>query len=86
MHPNVSNQDWSALASQLGYTQHKIDVIASEFDSAFVLVTDWVMTSGNSRISIDLLVSALEHINRHDVADVILAEQGNFSIVNQIKV
>ena len=76
LHRNVSNQDWQTLARKLGYTSSKIASFTETFDPAFSLISDWILTSGNSALSVDLLVSALEQINRQDVVEVILSEQG----------
>jgi len=43
------------------------------------LLTDWIITSGNTALSIDLLISCLEQLNRDDIVEVVQKGQGIFS-------
>ena len=40
------------------------------------LLTDWIITSGNTALSVDLLVSYLERIDRYDIVEIVHKGQG----------
>ncbi|XP_072025629.1 LOW QUALITY PROTEIN: uncharacterized protein [Amphiura filiformis] len=63
--------DWVSLANKLGYKKKKMQVFMDEMNPALELILDWIKSSGNTALSIEMLVSYLEQMLRDDVVDVI---------------
>jgi len=40
------------------------------------VLTDWIISSGNTSLSIDLLISCLEQLSRDDIVEVVQKGQG----------
>lgn len=40
------------------------------------LITDWIVTSGNTSLSVDLMITYLEQLQRDDIVEVIRKGQG----------
>lgn len=64
-----------------GYKRTKIEKMSYDLNPGSSLLTDWIVSSGNTALSIDLLVSYLEQIGRADIADMVLRGQGMILIV-----
>ena len=60
----------------LGYKQRKLEEFSEDSNPALALITDWVLSSGNTTLSVDMLTSFLEQLQREDVAEVIHKGQG----------
>jgi len=60
----------------LGYKRHKMEKINYEFNPGLVLLTDWIISSGNTALSVDLLISYLEQMDRFDIVEVVQQGQG----------
>ncbi|KAI1290090.1 Protein maternal effect lethal 26 [Halotydeus destructor] len=65
------NNDWSALARRLGYTEMDIGRFKLEVNPALCLVGDWYDSNGRTKYCIDVLVSCLGLLSRVDVIKVI---------------
>ncbi|XP_041360166.1 uncharacterized protein LOC121376383 [Gigantopelta aegis] len=65
------NQDWTSLAKLMGYKQTQIDRINEDLNPSLALLTDWILSSGNTNLSVDLLCVYLEQLSRDDIVDVI---------------
>ncbi|XP_050403283.2 uncharacterized protein LOC126819343 [Patella vulgata] len=65
------NQDWMALAKQMGYKTNKIEKFNDDLNPALALLTDWIITSGNTGLSVDMLILYLEQLQRYDIMAVI---------------
>ncbi|XP_070564331.1 uncharacterized protein [Ptychodera flava] len=63
--------DWLALAEKLGYKKAKVQKFADEVNPALEMITDWIYSSGNTTLSIDLMLTCLEQMHREDVIDII---------------
>ena len=48
-----------------------------EMNLALELILDWIRTSGNTALSIEIMISYLEQMLRDDVVEVIQKGQGN---------
>ena len=48
-----------------------------DLNPGLVLLTDWIISSGNTGLSVDMLTVYLEKIDRDDVVDIIQKAQGN---------
>jgi len=50
-----------------------------KLNPALALLTDWIISSGNTALSVDLLISCLEQLNRDDVVEVLQKGRGNYA-------
>ncbi|GFN90803.1 protein neuralized, partial [Plakobranchus ocellatus] len=66
------NQDWMALARTMGYKQNRIETLNEDLNPSLALLTDWIVSSGNTTMSVDVLLHYLKHLGCNDVADIIL--------------
>uniref|UniRef100_T1IR33 non-specific serine/threonine protein kinase n=1 Tax=Strigamia maritima TaxID=126957 RepID=T1IR33_STRMM len=69
--------DWTALANKLGYKPRLIEEFGEDLNPGLSLVTDWLVTSGNTRTSVDMLLACLSRIHRDDIIDVIHKSEEN---------
>ena len=53
-------------------------------NAALAMLTDWIVSTGNTSVSVDLLLKFLEQINRDDIVDTILKEQGTLVLCDII--
>ncbi|XP_056019782.1 uncharacterized protein LOC125669862 isoform X2 [Ostrea edulis] len=65
------NQDWLALAKYMGYKESQIEKFLDDLNPGLALLTDWIITSGNTSLSVDMLITFLEKMNRDDVVEII---------------
>lgn len=65
----------------LGYKRHKIDQLNYELNPGLSLLTDWIISSGNTALSVDLLISYLEQMDRFDIVEVVQKGQGLYSYI-----
>ncbi|XP_038056276.1 uncharacterized protein LOC119728209 [Patiria miniata] len=71
LNSGCDGSDWLALATKLGYKKAKIQKFQDELNPALVLILDWIQNSGNTALSLEMMVSYLEQMQREDVIDVI---------------
>ena len=62
-----------------GYKKSKLEQFAEDFNPGLALLTDWIISSGNTTLSVDMLVTLLEQMQRDDVVEVIQKGQGEGS-------
>ena len=60
----------------LGYKERRIGQFAEESNPALQLLRDWIVSSGNTSFSIEMLTSCLDQMKREDLVDIIQKEQG----------
>lgn len=72
-------QDWSALAVKLGYKEKKIGEFQDSMSPAQALIADWIHSSGNTKLSTDMMLSCLEEMQCTEVID-IMKESSKFII------
>lgn len=48
-------------------------------NAALSMLTDWIVSTGNTSVSVDLLLKFLEQMHRNDIVDSIHREQGDLS-------
>ena len=48
-----------------------------DMNPALALITDWIVTSGNTRLSVDMLTTNLEQMLCDDIVEIITDGQGN---------
>lgn len=65
------NQDWLALAKLMGHKESQIEEFLEDLNPSLALLTDWIITSGNTSLSVDMLIAFLEKMNRDDVVEII---------------
>ncbi|XP_075527761.1 uncharacterized protein LOC142559944 [Dermacentor variabilis] len=69
-----TGHDWLALAKRLGYTDKELSRFVEETSPGVALLRDWRESNGATRYCIDVLISCLQQISRHDVARLIQEE------------
>ncbi|XP_078317592.1 uncharacterized protein LOC111120698 isoform X2 [Crassostrea virginica] len=65
------NQDWLALAKLMGHKESRIEEFLEDLNPSLALLTDWIITSGNTSLSVDMLIAFLEKMNREDIVEII---------------
>ena len=60
----------------VGYKRSMLEKLSCKLNPGLALLTDWIISSGNTALSIDLLISCLEQLNRDDIVDVIQKGKG----------
>ncbi|XP_053395544.1 uncharacterized protein LOC123523775 [Mercenaria mercenaria] len=68
-------KDLNALAKELGYKPNQINKFNDDLNPGLVLLTDWIISSGNTGLSVDMLTVYLEKIDRDDVVEIIQKAQ-----------
>ena len=63
--------DWRALAQYLGYNAYKVEQFEMSLQPSVIMMTDWMTTSKNTSLSLEMIISGLEQLGRHDVVSVI---------------
>ncbi|KAH7971498.1 hypothetical protein HPB49_025144 [Dermacentor silvarum] len=69
-----TGRDWLALAKRLGYTDKELSRFVEETSPGVALLRDWRESNGATRYCIDVLISCVQQISRHDVARLIQEE------------
>lgn len=64
-----------------GYKQNQINKFNDDLNPGLVLLADWIISSGNTGLSVDMLTVYLEKIDREDVIEVIQKAQGIYAIL-----
>ncbi|XP_074643355.1 uncharacterized protein LOC141900379 [Tubulanus polymorphus] len=64
-------QDWTELAKKLGYKKIRIDRFNDDLNPGLALIADWIISSGNTALSIDMMITYLEQMHRDDIIDII---------------
>lgn len=59
-----------------GYKKNKIEKFNDDLNPGLALITDWIVSSGNTALSVDMLASCLEFMHREDIVDIIQKGQG----------
>lgn len=68
-------KDWNALAKELGYKHNQRNKFSDDLNPSLVLLADWIISSGNTGLSLDMLTLYLEKLDREDVVDIIQKAQ-----------
>jgi len=61
---------------RVGYKRNVMEKFSCKLNPGLALLTDWIVSSGNTALSIDLLISCLEQLNRDDIVEVVQKGQG----------
>ena len=67
-----------------GYKQNRIDTLNEDLNPSLALLTDWIVSSGNTTMSVDVLLHYLKYLGCDDIADIILQAKGALSKFNRI--
>ncbi|WAR23948.1 NEUR-like protein [Mya arenaria] len=70
-----TGKDWNALARELGYQQNQINTFNDDLNPGLALLADWIISSGNTGLSVDMLSIYLEKLDREDVIEIIQKAQ-----------
>lgn len=60
----------------LGYNENQIEKFTDDLNSSLALLADWIITSGNTTLSVDMLIGFLEKLDREDVVEIIQTAKG----------
>lgn len=74
-------QDWTSLGKKLGYKKSKMDRFNDDLNPGLALLLDWLISSGNTALSVDMIVSCLEQMKRDDIVDIVHKGQGNYNLI-----
>ena len=61
-----------------GHRKSKIDKFADDLNPGLALITDWIISSGNTTLSVDMMVTCLEQMQREDIVEIIRKGQGDY--------
>ncbi|KAK7100922.1 uncharacterized protein [Littorina saxatilis] len=78
------NQDWTALAQLLGYKATRIERLMEDVNPPLALLTDWVVSNGNTSMAVDLLTLYLQQLGRMDIVQIIQKAKESESVVPQV--
>ena len=53
-----------------------MEKFSCKLNPGLALLTDWIISSGNTALSIDLLISCLEQLSRDDIVEVVQKGRG----------
>lgn len=67
--------DWRGLAEYLGYNSYKVDQFQMSLQPSVMMLTDWMTSSKNTSLSLEMIIAGLEQLGRHDVISVIREEE-----------
>ena len=76
-HHNIIYQRIVNIIMSVGYKRNMMEKLSCKLNPGLSLLTDWIIISGNTALSIDLLISCLEQLNRDDIVEVIQKGKGN---------
>lgn len=60
----------------IGHKESQIEEFLEDLNPSLALLTDWIITSGNTSLSVDMLIAFLEKMNRDDVVEIIEKANG----------
>ena len=66
-----------------GYTKAKLDKFNEDLNPSLAMVTDWIISSGNTPLSVDMMVGSLDLMQRDDIIEVI--QKGRGKIIEVIQ-
>lgn len=69
LNSGMENQDWICLANHLGYKKSKLEKFNNDLNPSLALLTDWILSSGNTQVSVDVLLTFLEQMSRYDIIE-----------------
>lgn len=78
------SRDWAALAQLLGYKATRIERLMEDVNPPLALLTDWVVSNGNTSMAVDLLTFYLQQLGRLDIVLLIQRAKENESPVAQV--
>lgn len=59
-----------------GYKQNQLNTFNDDLNPGLALLADWIISSGNTGLSVDMLTVYLEKLDREDVVEIIQKAQG----------
>ena len=68
-----------------GYTKAKLDKFNEDLNPSLAMVTDWIISSGNTPLSVDMMVGSLDLMQRDDIIEVIQKGRGEDEIIEFIQ-
>lgn len=63
-----------------GYKQNQMNIFNDDLNPGLALLADWVISSGNTGLSVDMLTVYLEKLDREDVVEIIQKAQGRVEL------
>ena len=74
----LDNACQSFYLKKLGYKKNKIEKFNEDLNPGLALITDWIVSSGNTALSVDMMVTNLEQMQRDDIIEIIQRGQGQY--------
>ena len=63
-----------------GYTKAKLEKFNDDLNPSLAMVTDWIISSGNTPLSVDMMIGSLDLMQRDDIIEVIQKGRGKDDI------
>jgi len=60
----------------VGYKRNLLEKFSCNQNPGLALLTDWIISSGNTALSVDRLICCLEQLHRDDIVEVVQNGQG----------
>ena len=64
----------------MGYNSYKVDQFQNSLQPSVMMLTDWMASSKNTSLSLEMIIAGLEQLGRHDVISVITAAAPEWQI------
>ena len=74
---NTSEDFWQIVT---GHKESRIEEFLEDLNPSLALLTDWIITSGNTSLSVDMLIAFLEKMNREDIVEIIEKANGEWLV------
>ena len=58
-----------------GYKK-SLEKFADDLNPGLALITDWIINSGNTALSVDMMIACLEQMMRDDIVEIIQKARG----------
>ena len=60
----------------LGYKESQVETLMDDLNPALALLADWIISSGNTVLSVDMLLKYLDEMDRDDIIQIIHNAKG----------
>ena len=60
----------------VGYKRSLLEKFSCNMNPGLALLTDWIISSGNTALSVDRIICCLEQLHRDDIVEVVQKGQG----------
>ena len=67
-----------------GYKPTRVERLMEDVNPPLALLTDWIVSNGNTAMAVDLLTLYLEQLGRQDIVQVIQRAKGESSFLHSV--